>query len=80
MNKIFNRLPFSRSVLSRAELEAIPLDNNLKEDVVKGKVSVFLYLNSEQGFMSCHELCLSFTTSHSVSRIRNVRVLMVNEL
>ena len=41
MNKILNRLPFSRSVLSRAELEAIPLDNNLKEDVVKGKVSVF---------------------------------------
>ncbi|XP_023323232.1 protein spire homolog 1 isoform X2 [Eurytemora carolleeae] len=27
-----------RSVLSRAELEAIPLDNNLKEDVVKGKL------------------------------------------
>ena len=41
MNKILNRLPFFRSVLSRAELEAIPLDNNLKEDVVKGKVSVF---------------------------------------
>ena len=41
MNKILNLLPFSRSVLSRAELEAIPLDNNLKEDVVKGKVSLF---------------------------------------
>ena len=27
-----------RSVLSRAELDALPLDNNLKEDVEKGKV------------------------------------------
>ena len=27
-----------RSVLTRAELEALPLDNNLKEDVEKGKV------------------------------------------
>ena len=28
-----------RSVLSRAELDALPLDNNLKEDVEKGKVT-----------------------------------------
>ena len=28
-----------RSVLTRAELEALPLDGNLKEDVEKGKVS-----------------------------------------
>ena len=27
-------------MLSRAELEALPLDNNLKEDVGKGKVRI----------------------------------------
>lgn len=27
-----------RSVLSRAELDALPLDNNLKDDVERGKV------------------------------------------
>ena len=31
-------LIFFRSVLSRAELDALPLDNNLKEDVERGKV------------------------------------------
>ena len=31
-----------RSVLTRAELEALPLDNNLKEDVAKGKVIVMM--------------------------------------
>jgi hypothetical protein len=29
---------FFRSVLTRAELEALPLDNHLKEDVARGKV------------------------------------------
>ena len=33
-----------RSVLSRAELEALPLDNNLKQDVEKGKVKIFYML------------------------------------
>ena len=33
-----------RSVLSRAELEALPLDNNLKEDVAKGKVILMMTL------------------------------------
>ena len=35
-----------RSVLTRAELEALPLDNNLKEDVEKGKV--ILMMNSDE--------------------------------
>ena len=30
-----------RSVLTRAELEALPLDNHLKEDVAKGKVRIY---------------------------------------
>ena len=33
-----------RSVLTRAELEALPLDNHLKEDVAKGKVRILLYI------------------------------------
>ena len=33
-----------RSVLSRAELEALPLDNNLKEDVAKGKVILMMMM------------------------------------
>ena len=30
---------FFRSVLTRAELDALPLDNNVKQDVERGKVS-----------------------------------------
>ena len=63
MNKILNRLPFSRSVLSRAELEAIPLDNNLKEDVVKGKVSVFyIRRGGAVHIFSCTSRCMGFYT------------------
>ena len=29
-----------RSVLTRAELDALPLDNNLKDEVERGKVSI----------------------------------------
>ena len=38
-----------RSVLTKAELEGLPLDGSLKEDVEKGKVSGFL----EQSFVQC---------------------------
>jgi hypothetical protein len=31
-----------RSVLTKAELEGLPLDGSLKEDVEKGKVRIFL--------------------------------------
>ena len=30
----------ARSVLTRAELDALPLDNNVKEEVERGKVSI----------------------------------------
>ena len=62
MNKILKRLPLSRSVLSRAELEAIPLDNNLKEDVVKGKVSVFYIRRGGVHIFSCTSRCMGFYT------------------
>ena len=62
MNKILNLLPFSRSVLSRAELEAIPLDNNLKEDVVKGKVSLFYVSGGGAHIFSCSSRCMGFYT------------------
>ena len=39
---------FCRSVLTRAELEALPLDNNLKEDVEKGKVAAD---DSDKGYV-----------------------------
>ena len=32
-----------RSVLTKAELEGLPLDGDLKDDVAKGKVSGVLY-------------------------------------
>ena len=33
-----------RSVLTKAELEGLPLDGDLKDDVAKGKVSRIAYL------------------------------------
>jgi hypothetical protein len=37
---------FFRSVLTRAELEALPLDNHLKEDVARGKVGLSSFIIS----------------------------------
>ena len=34
----------ARSVLTRAELDALPLDNNVKEDVERGKVRHLQFL------------------------------------
>ena len=36
---IVSPLTISRSVLTRAELDALPLDNNVKQEVERGKVS-----------------------------------------
>jgi len=40
-----------RSVLTRAELEALPLDNNLKEDVERGKIC-FLCMKTKFGIFN----------------------------
>ena len=42
----------SRSVLTRAELDALPLDNNVKEEVERGKVRIVreTFLTGSRGF------------------------------
>eukprot|EP00090_Calanus_glacialis_P001559 TRINITY_DN11131_c0_g1_i2.p1 TRINITY_DN11131_c0_g1~~TRINITY_DN11131_c0_g1_i2.p1 ORF type:complete len:764 (-),score=139.71 TRINITY_DN11131_c0_g1_i2:1070-3361(-) len=45
-----------RSVLTRAELEALPLDNNLKEDVEKGKIC-FLCMKTRFGMFNWGTRC-----------------------
>jgi len=45
-----------RSVLTRAELEALPLDNNLKEDVEKGKIC-FLCMKTRFGMFQWGSTC-----------------------
>jgi len=45
-----------RSVLTRAELEALPLDNNLKEDVERGKIC-FLCMKTRFGMFNWGTRC-----------------------
>jgi len=45
-----------RSVLSRAELDALPLDNNLKDDVERGKIC-FLCMKTKFGIFSRGTKC-----------------------
>ena len=48
-----NNTLISRSVLTRAELDALPLDNNVKEEVERGKVRIIkeTFLTVSRGFV-----------------------------
>ena len=48
----YNNTLISRSVLTRAELDALPLDNNVKEEVERGKVRIIreTFLTVSRGF------------------------------
>jgi len=61
-----------RSVLTKAELEGLPLDGNLKEDVEKGKVC-FLCMKTRFGFFNrgCKcELCTRQVCSKCTTKMR----------
>ena len=51
-----------RSVLTKAELEGLPLDGDLKDDVAKGKVSRIAYLHAYKecffNFQKFHITCI----------------------
>ena len=60
-----------RSVLTKAELEGLPLDGNLKEDVEKGKVC-FLCMKTRFGFFNrgCKcELCTRQVCSKCTTKV-----------
>ena len=68
-----------RTVLTKAELEVLPLDGTLKEDVEKGKVC-FLCMKTRFGFFSrgckcemcSRQVCTKCSTKvHFFSRLHN---------
>lgn len=63
----YNNTLISRSVLTRAELDALPLDNNVKEEVERGKVRIIreTFLTVSRGFV--HDLLFSICFTQLVS-------------
>ena len=63
----YNNTLISRSVLTRAELDALPLDNNVKEEVERGKVRIIreTFLTVSSGFV--HDLLFSICFTLLVS-------------
>ena len=55
----YNNTLISRSVLTRAELDALPLDNNVKEEVERGKVRIIreTFLTVSRGFWNLWLFC-----------------------
>ena len=68
-----------RTVLTKAELESLPLDGSLKEDVEKGKVC-FLCMKTRFGFFSrgCKcELCSRQVCAKCSTKVKHALLLLL---
>jgi hypothetical protein len=67
---------FFRSVLTRAELEALPLDNHLKEDVARGKVGLIIHRQSVSTSSSIPNHSQTIQTNHQIWQIVSTTKLL----